>query len=125
MLPRKISWEEEEEEGRGEWRGEKERRERRRRSRVVATGKARSMSGTRPEAEKTMMKATSWSSMTRSDPITPPSIVDGCCCPRSAAVSSVPDVRGPTASDIPDMAAASSHANATDRRIGDEEQSSS
>ena len=60
------------------------------------------------------MKATSWSSITRSDPITPPTM-DCCCCWwrrrcwgfMSAAVAVVVvlsgSVRGATARDTPDI----------------------
>ena len=70
---------------------------------MVATGNTRSMSGTRPDAENTMMKATIWSSMTRSEPITPPSITVGC---RSDPWSG--SDLGATASEIPDMAMSTS-----------------
>ena len=75
---------------------------------MVATGKARSTSGTRPEAENTRMKATSCSSITRSEPITPPSIAVGC---RSDAWSG--SDRGATASEIPDIIADHQGASAT------------
>ena len=82
---------------------------------MVATGNTRSMSGTRPDAENTMMKATIWSSMTRSEPITPPSITVGC---RSDPWSG--SDLGATASEIPDMPISSTRAQGIDRLEGNE-----
>jgi hypothetical protein len=78
---------------------------------VVATGNTRSTMGTRPEAENTMMKATSWSSITRSEPMTPPSIAAAGC--RSAAWSG--SERGASASEIPDILPGGINGNEPDR----------
>lgn len=79
---------------------------------MVNAGKTRSRNGTRPLTENTIMKATSWSSMMRSDPITPPlSASSGCSGGRFDRFLSVVVVvvvvsgseRGATARVTPDI----------------------
>lgn len=74
----------------------------------MKAGKIRSRMGTSPLAENTIMKATSWSSMTRRDPITPPTTeFCSCCCRHSGfccgATASFGSVRGATARVTPDI----------------------
>lgn len=86
----------------------KARRERPRRYADANIGKAMSRMGTRPLAEKTMMKATSWSSITRREPITPPTTDwAGSASERAGAGpvdEEVGSVRGATARERPDIA---------------------